>query len=346
MRRCRARATRRGRIRTAARATAIHRPRRIDSLRDSASRAVAVPLQSVHYRARRRSADRSRTARDNEPGVRVRQRKIVSAHLCSQPNRLRLRLRRRVDQQGRQIRFARRSRRRKRLFFGARPPAYAVAPDIRFAVGQEHRDRRSTAASHRRRQLDRRVDAARERRTAAAGQSGETSFRANERTRRRQQQLRGCAAKCDQRDAIAPRVAVGQQQFDRALSPRRGDSTPTIRMRRPRKSSSSPFDACSASRESPRRALRSVPPRRVANGAPEALPRRCGAQGFHDVQCCAAARRTRSNADRATAARRTLQRTRLARFASAHAQPAAVQQLRKNSRRDRGLGRVEHDFVG
>ena len=73
--------------------------------------------------------------------------------------------------------------------------------------------RRRTASAS----VARRVDAGGERRAAAAGQAGEAALGAHQRARRRQQQLGAAAAKREQRDAVAPHVAVGQQQFDRAL---------------------------------------------------------------------------------------------------------------------------------
>ncbi len=96
-------------------------------------------------------------------------------------------------------------------------PGRAVAADIGAAVGHQHDERRLALAAARVGQPQGGIEAGGDRRAAAAGKSRQRLARPRCRAGRRQHDFAGLAAKGDQRDMVAPHIAIGKQQFDRAL---------------------------------------------------------------------------------------------------------------------------------
>jgi hypothetical protein len=87
------------------------------------------------------------------------------------------------------------------------------------AVGEQHHQRRVARRGHGLR-IGQRAAASmarRQRRAAAAGQPRQAALGAHQRARRRQQHLGVAAAEAEHRHLVAPHIAVGQQQLDRAL---------------------------------------------------------------------------------------------------------------------------------
>ena len=158
------------------------------------------------------------------------------------------------------------------------------------------------------------------------------------RARRRQQQLRPRAAKRQHRHSIAPHVAIGEQQLDRAL--RLGQPMQRRRAR--------------GIDDEHRRGLHPGPKPRdpeilgthrdPRSGAlPQSLPGRGGAQGFHQVQPIAAARLAAPDPGRTASHAGLHQRAGSPRRARAR-RGTAFEQCEQPGR-DGGLGGVQHDVV-
>jgi hypothetical protein len=104
-----------------------------------------------------------------------------------------------------------------RLSLRPRPAPCPIAPNIRAGIRQYRDHWRPAGAADRVGQRVRRVDAGGQRRGAAARQAGEAALGPQQRSGGRQKDLGALAAEGDQRDLIAPHIAVRQQQFDGAL---------------------------------------------------------------------------------------------------------------------------------
>ena len=131
--------------------------------------------------------------------------------------RQRLCARRRVDDDCTEARRANTPGRRQRLRFrhGAIGPSFAR--HVGATVGEKDEHRRVALSTRRVGQRERRFDARRQRSAAAAGQSCQATLGSHERARGRQDEFGAAAAEREQGDSIASHVALGEQQFDRAL---------------------------------------------------------------------------------------------------------------------------------